>query len=120
MQEEPSNLDSATHQSRINTEENEEDELVESLSFYVSQLYVILKPVTVCILLSVLWVKLANPYTPYFATSTGSLSFSRPGLATQFGSDGSQGSNDSSFIIASIIAAQIVVMTVGTPFLCFI
>ena len=98
--------------SSANSEElGNQDEMIENLAFYIEQLYVIMKPVTSCILLSVLWVKLANPYQPYFAVSGGG--YSRPSLSNQFGSDGSDGSSvDSSLVIAGIIAGQIVVVTV--------
>lgn len=92
-------------------EQGNQDEMIENLAFYIEQLYVIMKPVTSCILLSVLWVKLANPYQPYFAVNGGG--YSRPSLSNQFGSDGSDGSSvDSSLVIAGIIAGQIVVVTV--------
>jgi hypothetical protein len=50
-----------------NQEESEEVEL-ESVRYYIEQLYFIMQPVMLCIALSVLWVKLANPPPLFFAT----------------------------------------------------
>jgi presenilin 1 len=41
---------------------------VQELLFFIRQLYLILKPVTLCIALSILWVKLANPSPEYWET----------------------------------------------------
>lgn len=56
---------------RMQEQEHEEteEEKIQNIRFYVGQLYTILKPVTLTILTSILWVKLSNPSPPYFATN---------------------------------------------------
>lgn len=76
----------------------------------MEQIYVILKPVLLCILFSILWVKLANPPTPYY--NTGATSPSSPvSVGDAFGSGGS-GSDASSLQTALIIMAQIIGATI--------
>ncbi|KAI9343850.1 Presenilin-domain-containing protein [Zopfochytrium polystomum] len=43
-----------------------DEEDVENVKFYMNQLYVILRPVLLCIVLSILWVKVTNPVSPLF------------------------------------------------------
>jgi presenilin 1 len=85
------------------------------LKFYLNQIYLILKPVILCILLSVLWVKLTTPQAAYFETGVGKESRAAPdiyngGAAAAVGAD--QGDAGQSVITALIIMAQIVVVTI--------
>jgi presenilin 1 len=96
--------------------EETEEERLEMMSHYIEQLYIILKPVIICIILSVVWVKLANPAEPYFAT--GIATRAAPSLGNSIGSVGGE-SDNFSFIIAGIIMAQIVVSTVGMACLMY-
>ncbi|KAJ3271770.1 hypothetical protein HDV01_006378 [Terramyces sp. JEL0728] len=91
--------------------EETEEEKIQNIKFYVGQLYTILKPVTLTILTSILWVKLNNPSTPYFATNE--IPRQAASVGTSFGTSGNSSSdNQQSLIIAGIIMGQIVVATV--------
>ena len=99
-----------TPASRQNSQEDDDN-----ISFYVDQLTVILKPVTLCILLSVLWVKLANPSSLYYQ-GLNDIGPSRPTPKTAFTGSGSSNSDDvssdDSLIIAASIAGSIVLATI--------
>eukprot|EP00833_Pecoramyces_ruminatium_P016833 jgi/Orpsp1_1/1190865/evm.model.d7180000081735.1 len=43
------------------TKASEDEELIEDLKFYIQQIFLIIKPVLLCILLTILWVKLTDP-----------------------------------------------------------
>ncbi|KAJ3259290.1 Presenilin-1 [Boothiomyces macroporosus] len=91
--------------------EETEEEKIQNIRFYVGQLYTILKPVTLTILTSILWVKLSNPSPPYFATNE--IPRQVASVGTSFGTSGNSTSdNQQSLIIAGIIMGQIVVATV--------
>ena len=92
----------------IEVEETEEEKKA-TFNHFVQQLYIILKPVILCIALSLLWVKLSNPSEPYF--STGFVQSRAPSIGTAIGSVGGAVDNQS-LIIAGIIMGQIVVSTV--------
>ncbi|KAJ3225092.1 Presenilin-1 [Clydaea vesicula] len=47
-------------------EELSEEERIEDLKFYMIQVYEIIKPVLICIILSIFWVKSANPVSEYY------------------------------------------------------
>ncbi|KAJ3324786.1 Presenilin-1 [Boothiomyces sp. JEL0866] len=96
---------------RMQEPEETEEEKIQNIKFYVGQLYTILKPVTLTILTSILWVKLNNPSTPYFATNE--IPRQVASVGTSFGTSGNTSSdNQQSLIIAGIIMGQIVVATV--------
>ncbi|KAI8850941.1 hypothetical protein BC829DRAFT_137216 [Chytridium lagenaria] len=58
------------------TEEEEppltEEEKIEELRFYMTNIYLIIKPVMCCIILSILWIKLTRLEEPFFGTGIDS------------------------------------------------
>ncbi|ORX56650.1 Presenilin-domain-containing protein [Piromyces finnis] len=46
--------------SMIISKAQEDEELIEDLKFYIKQIFLIIKPVLLCILLTIIWVKLSN------------------------------------------------------------
>ncbi|CAG8483473.1 11617_t:CDS:10 [Paraglomus brasilianum] len=79
------------------------DKQAEEFRFYIQQVYRILKPVVLCICLSVLWIKISYQMP-------GS---SQQGSVTYFSSGGSSSSKDilDSFVTAAIIISQVIVAT---------
>ncbi|RKP23840.1 Presenilin-domain-containing protein, partial [Syncephalis pseudoplumigaleata] len=81
-----------------------EQEKADELRFYVKQIYLIVKPVLGCILLSILWVKISM-YSPEYRKS-----------ATQVYNENAQSSSSERFLgslaNAAIIVGQIIVMTI--------
>jgi hypothetical protein len=49
-------------------EEMADEEMADDLKFYTKQIYLIIKPVVACIILSVLWVKIVQPVAGYWDT----------------------------------------------------
>ncbi|KAJ1336887.1 hypothetical protein BSLG_001528 [Batrachochytrium salamandrivorans] len=97
-------------------EEPTEEERIMDLRFYMQQIYTIIKPVMCCIILSVLWVKLASPIDPVFDTG---FCYSVPITVTNsvsvgqvFGSSGNSAQDTSSLVAALVILTQIVVATI--------
>ena len=101
--------ETSQHREVDSDEEETEEEKKATFNHFVRQLYIILKPVMICIGLSLLWVKLSNPADPYF--STGFVQSRAPSIGSAIGSVGGAADNQS-LIIAGIIMAQIVVSTV--------
>ncbi|KAI9351315.1 Presenilin-domain-containing protein [Obelidium mucronatum] len=52
---------------------NNNNPVAQELRFYLVQIYMILKPVVICITLSVLWMKLTNPPKQFFDRGVGSI-----------------------------------------------
>ncbi|TPX32396.1 hypothetical protein SmJEL517_g04421 [Synchytrium microbalum] len=91
-----------------------EEEMADDLRFYTKQIYLIIKPVVACIVLSVLWVKLTNPALGYWDSglSTSPTYFGDIGQSLG-GSGGTSGSIlVTSLWAALLIIAQVVVATI--------
>ncbi|KAJ3032177.1 UNVERIFIED_CONTAM: Presenilin-1 [Siphonaria sp. JEL0065] len=93
-----------------------DDETVEELRFYLIQIYMILKPVIICISLSVLWMKLTNPPTQYFNMGVGNLT---PNIyaggvdgVVAGGTNAKSGEVTGDLTSALIIISQIIVATI--------
>ena len=87
---------------------------IQELKFFLNQLYLILKPVMACILLSILWVKLTNAsinYWDYGFTNQSNAGLSGGSVGAIFDSDASPGGISNALLIALIIIGQIVVAT---------
>ncbi|TPX64050.1 hypothetical protein CcCBS67573_g08508 [Chytriomyces confervae] len=92
-----------------------DEETIAELKYFLVQIYSIVKPVVVCITLSILCMRLTNPQGQYFDKGIGSItpSIFAGGIASAAGggraiAEGSQGSDATS---ALIIISQIVVAT---------
>ncbi|KAI8897360.1 Presenilin-domain-containing protein [Globomyces pollinis-pini] len=98
----------AGYQRPTTTSEHGSENQLDTIKYYVAELSKILKPVTLCMFTSILWVKLSNPPIDYFETGTPKDKV--VSIGSSFGSEG--GSSDSESIkFAVIIMAQIVVAT---------
>ncbi|KAI8809186.1 Presenilin-domain-containing protein [Cladochytrium replicatum] len=85
-----------------------EEETLEDLKYYMHQIYLIIKPVMMCIILSILWVKVTQSTDEYYRTDgTPSFDYVSGALGVQ-----EAGGVENSLIVAGIILAQIVVATV--------
>ncbi|KAI8925986.1 Presenilin-domain-containing protein [Entophlyctis helioformis] len=85
---------------------------MEDIKYSILQIFTIIKPVVICILLSVLWVKLSNPVEPLYDSRAPVFAApSSVSVGTAFGTKG-DGSDGTSVITALIILGQIVVATV--------
>ncbi|CAO3590445.1 unnamed protein product [Absidia cylindrospora] len=103
--------------------ENEtEEEFADNLKFYMQQIYLIIKPVVVCIVLSIFWVKVGfndqSDYSPtrptYDVLSSNNAGSAGSSGGNNGGSGGSAGL--SSLTNAAIIIGQIIVVTVVIVF----
>ncbi|KAI8074829.1 Presenilin-domain-containing protein [Gongronella butleri] len=90
-----------------------DDERADDLKFYMNQIYLIIKPVVICILLSIFWVKIGftdgSDYSP--TRPTYSVIYSN-----NSGEQQSTFNGLSSFASAAIIIGQIIVVTVVIVF----
>ncbi|KAH6586189.1 hypothetical protein BASA50_000654 [Batrachochytrium salamandrivorans] len=93
-------------------EEPTEEERIMDLRFYMQQIYTIIKPVMCCIILSVLWVKLASPIDPVFDTGVPITVTNSVSVGQVFGSSGNSAQDTSSLVAALVILTQIVVATI--------
>ncbi|OAD76597.1 hypothetical protein PHYBLDRAFT_185773 [Phycomyces blakesleeanus NRRL 1555(-)] len=117
--------DTETRPNRINTDDDDdEDRYGDDLKFYMHQIYLIIKPVVVCIVLSIFWVKVSfsgqsdySPTRPTYAVlapNTGS------GSSTTSGSSSSSTGGTAalnSLANAAIIIGQIIVVTIIIVFI---
>ncbi|KAJ3414747.1 hypothetical protein HDV05_006086 [Chytridiales sp. JEL 0842] len=108
----------STHPAPSNTASTNpltDPDTLDELRYYLNQIYLILTPVIICILLSVLWVKLTTVSPPYYQTGVGKESRALPDIYNggAIGAVGGGSGSDAqqSLITALIILAQIVVVT---------
>ncbi|KAF7720967.1 Presenilin-1 [Apophysomyces ossiformis] len=101
-------------------DESSED-FADELKFYTQQIYLVIKPVVVCIVLSIFWVKVAfsgqsdySPSRPAYSVLSSNTSSDSNG---QYGSGSGSPAVLNSFTNAAIIIAQIIVVTVIIVFL---
>ncbi|KAJ3327478.1 hypothetical protein HDU76_011738, partial [Blyttiomyces sp. JEL0837] len=90
---------------------------IDDMKFYLGQIYLIIKPVIMCIILSVLWVKLTNPVAAYFdyglaAQPPPSIFQGGVGSVVQGGIANAGSDDRQSLFNALIILSQIVVVTI--------
>ncbi|KAJ3105774.1 Presenilin-1 [Phlyctochytrium planicorne] len=92
-----------------------EEERIEELKFYMNNVYLIIKPVICCVLLSILWVKLTKLETPFFGTGidkadTGNSVFGG-GISQAVGGGGTPGNPNTALFSALGIIGMIIVVT---------
>ncbi|KAI8370710.1 Presenilin-domain-containing protein [Radiomyces spectabilis] len=110
--------DQEVDQDDAQTETGEED-FADDLKFYMHQIYLVIKPVVVCIILSIFWVKVSfsgqsdySPTRPNYIALSGST-----GSGDSQGNGGSSSPIVGSFTNAAIIIGQIIAITVIIVFL---
>nr|KAJ3420009.1 Presenilin-2 [Polyrhizophydium stewartii] len=92
--------------------EPSEEERIQDMRFYMAQIYIILKPVMLCIALSVLWVKLSHPLDSYFDTGVPvAVSAPSSSVGQVLGTTGNSQNDTNSLLSALLILGQIVVAT---------
>ncbi|KAG0168775.1 hypothetical protein DFQ30_004351 [Apophysomyces sp. BC1015] len=101
--------------------EEDNEDFADELKFYTQQIYLVIKPVVVCIVLSIFWVKVAfsgqsdySPSRPSYSVLTSNTGSGGDG---QYSAGGGSPGVLNSFTNAAIIIAQIIVVTVIIVFL---
>ncbi|SAM05569.1 hypothetical protein [Absidia glauca] len=114
-------LTEITTQQQQQQQQEDQEEFADNLKFYMQQIYLIIKPVVVCIVLSIFWVKVGfndqsdySPTRPTYDVLSSSNAAAAPGLDGSGNGGGSAGL--SSFANAAIIIGQIIVVTVVIVF----
>lgn len=106
-------LDDLSNSKQIEEKLDEEQEMADELKFYMEQIYRIIKPVVVCIILSIFWVKVANDgssdYTP---TRPTYVNVSPTNTATNTTTATTGSTIAQSFTNAAIIIGQIIGVTI--------
>jgi hypothetical protein len=95
----------------------DEQEYADELRFYIRQIYLVIQPVVICIILSIFWVKVAYSGTSDYTPVSPSYSI---GVSSSSSSDTSSSSSSSvvsSLTTALLIVGQIIVVTVVIVFL---
>lgn len=113
-QEQGIQLTDLSNEEREEDEKNEQEEIADELKFYMEQIYRIIKPVVVCILLSIFWVKVSfggqSDYTPSRPTYISTTSTSSTTSTTSTGSGIAQSFTSAAIIIAQIIGVTILIV----------
>ncbi|KAI8096275.1 uncharacterized protein BX664DRAFT_55718 [Halteromyces radiatus] len=95
---------------------NDTEEFADNLKFYMQQIYLIIKPVVVCIVLSIFWVKVGfNDQSDYSPTRPTYNVLSSNNAASSNSGGGSSNSGSvglSSLANAAIIIGQIILVTI--------
>ncbi|KAJ3217997.1 Presenilin-1 [Dinochytrium kinnereticum] len=90
-----------------------EEEQIEELKFYMNNIYLIIKPVICCILLSVLWIKLTRLQEPFFGTGIDSFNdIFGGGIGSAVGGGSPPGDTQASVFNALMILGMIIVVTI--------
>lgn len=102
----------------------DEAERIDDMKFYMSQVYQIIKPVMLCIILSILWVKCTFPTPDYYIFRANAVNSTNPlppigggGISVGVGGNGDTSTPTSddfsaSLKVALIILSQIIVATI--------
>ncbi|KAJ2957567.1 hypothetical protein NQZ79_g6769 [Umbelopsis isabellina] len=98
-------------------EEDEQQEFADELRFYIKQIYLVIQPVVICIILSIFWVKVAFSGTSDYTPVRPSYSIGTSPTTTSGGSDSSSSSAISSLTTALVIVGQIILVTLVIVFL---
>ncbi|KAI8580517.1 hypothetical protein K450DRAFT_237431 [Umbelopsis ramanniana AG] len=93
----------------------DEEEYADELRFYIRQIYLVIQPVVICIILSIFWVKVSFSGTSDYAPVRPSYSIGSSSASTTTGTSSSS-SVVSSLTTALVIVGQIVVVTVAIVF----
>lgn len=99
------------------TEQDEQQEFADELRFYIKQIYLVIQPVVICIILSIFWVKVAFSGTSDYTPVRPSYSIGTSPTTTSGGSDSSSSSAISSLTTALVIVGQIILVTLVIVFL---
>jgi presenilin 1 len=99
------------------TEQDEQQEFADELRFYIKQIYLVIQPVVICIILSIFWVKVAFSGSSDYTPVRPSYSIGSSTTTTSGGSDSSSSSAITSLTTALVIVGQIIVVTLVIVFL---
>jgi hypothetical protein len=94
----------------------DEEEYADELRFYIRQIYLVIQPVVICIILSIFWVKVSFSGTSDYTPVRPSYSIGGSSTSTSSGSSSSSSSVVSSLTTALVIVGQIIVVTVAIVF----
>lgn len=96
----------------------DEEEYADELRFYIRQIYLVIQPVVICIILSIFWVKVAFSGSSDYTPVRPSYSIGSPSTSSSSGDTSSSSSTVvSSLTTALLIVGQIIVVTVVIVFL---
>ncbi|CAO3668080.1 unnamed protein product [Umbelopsis vinacea] len=96
----------------------DEEEYADELRFYIRQIYLVIQPVVICIILSIFWVKVAFSGSSDYTPVRPSYSIGSPSTSSSSGDTSSSSSTVvSSLTTALLIVGQIIVVTVIIVFL---
>lgn len=93
----------------------DEEEYADELRFYIRQIYLVIQPVVICIILSIFWVKVSFSGTSDYTPVRPSYSIGSSSASTTTGTSTSS-SVVSSLTTALVIVGQIIVVTVAIVF----